>query len=383
MRVDAVADPLRINTATPEDSVEARLIRIWRVLLSVPAVEATDNFFDLGGDSILAVQLFAEIEGAFNVKLPVASLYDASTVAELARVIRGEACEAGWSPLVVIQPQGSRPPLFCFHGAGGNLLIYRDLARHLGPDQPMFGLQSRGLDGISAPLDTVEAMAALYAHEIRRAQPRGPYFLGGYCGGGTIAFEAAQQLVASGEQVALLALFDTMNWSKLKAPAGLTKLLYQVQRLGFHAANILLVERGGRGKFLRGKLQALRHRIPVWRGQWFDRIFRRGGESAAQAGTLGRIWESNDRACAKYVPRPYAGVVTDFRPQKQYRAFNAPDAKWGQLALDGQEVIMLPVYPGGMLTEPFVRHLAGALTRSIDLAMLRGQRTYAASRRIQ
>lgn len=382
MRVGAVSDPLMMSAA-PGDGVEARLIRIWLALLSVPAVEAADNFFDLGGDSILAVQLFAEIEAAFGVKLPVASLYDTPTVAELARVIRGEASEAGWPPLVAIQPKGSRPPLFCVHGAGGNVLIYRDLARRLGPDQPLFGLQSRGLDGNSAPLDTVEAMAALYVDEIRRAQPRGPYFLGGYCGGGTIAFEAAQQLVASGEQVALLALFDTMDWSKLKAPAGLTKLVYQVQRLGFHAANVLLVERGGRGKFLHGKLQAFRHRIPVWRGQWLDRVSGRDNEFAAQARTLSRIWESNDRACAKYVPRPYAGVVTDFRPKKQYRAFSSPDAKWDQLALDGQEVITLPVYPAGMLTEPFVRHLAEALKRSMDIAMLRSQRIHAASRRIQ
>ncbi|MGH9354006.1 MAG: phosphopantetheine-binding protein, partial [Terriglobia bacterium] len=160
-----------LHTNIREDETTRKLVRIWQELLGVGSIGLNENYFELGGDSILAVHLFAEIEKVFNVKLPVASLYETPTIEELAEVLRGEAAVAGWSPLVPIQTAGSRPPFFCMHGAGGNLLIYRDLARHLGPDQPFYGLQSQGLDGGCPPLTTVEAMAALYAKEMRSVQP--------------------------------------------------------------------------------------------------------------------------------------------------------------------------------------------------------------------
>ena len=139
------------------------------------------NYFDLGGDSVLAVQLFAQIEKVFNVKLPLATLFEAPTIEELARILRSEVSTSGWSPLVAIQPSGSRPPFFCIHGAGGNVLIYRELSQNLGSDQPFYGLQSQGLDGSCPPLTRIEDMAALYVKAIRRQQPHGPYFVGGYC----------------------------------------------------------------------------------------------------------------------------------------------------------------------------------------------------------
>jgi thioesterase domain-containing protein len=312
--------------------------------------------------------MFAEIEKIFQVKLPLATLYETPTVEELARVIRGEAASSGWSPLVAIQPEGSRPPLFCFHGAGGNVLIYRDLARRLGLGQPFYGLQSQGLDGSLPPLSTVEEMASLYVKELRKVQPHGPYFLAGYCGGGTIAYEAAQQLQAQGERVALLAMFDTMNWSKIPITMW-NKGLYTAQRLIFHAGSFLSLDSGGMSEFLREKLDILRSRIPVWRGMLLAKFGSAGGGDALSSLILGRIWQMNDAACWRYVPKPYPGTITDFRPAKQYRIFNKPELKWEQLALGGQEVVVLPVYPASMLLEPFVNHLADALTNSMDRAM--------------
>src|SRR5271165_5886106 len=127
------------------------------------SVGADQNYFDLGGDSSLAVQLFARIEKTFHVKLPLATLFEAPTIEELARILQQEARAvepSGWRPLVAIQPSGTRPALFCMHGAGGNVLIYRDLSRYLGAEQPFYGLQAQGLDGSCAPLTTIEEMAA-------------------------------------------------------------------------------------------------------------------------------------------------------------------------------------------------------------------------------
>jgi acyl carrier protein len=203
------------NGFAPPNDVERQLTAIWQELLGIDHIERDQNYFDLGGDSSLAVHLFVQIENVFGVKLPIFTLFEAPTVAELAQVLSRDIAPAGWNPLVAIQPKGTRTPFFCMHGAGGNVLIYRELSKLLGDDQPFYGLQSQGLDGDAQPLTKIEDMAALYVKEIRRVQPTGPYLLGGYCLGGTIAYEVAQQLRAQGQDVALLALLDTTDWSKI------------------------------------------------------------------------------------------------------------------------------------------------------------------------
>jgi thioesterase domain-containing protein/acyl carrier protein len=360
--------PINLQVTQTENETESQLAGIWRELLGLESLDVDQNFFDLGGDSSLAVRMFAEIEKVFKVKMPLAALYETPSIQELARVLRGEISNSGWSPLVAIQPTGSRPPLFGFHGAGGNVLIYRDLSRRLGPDQPFYGLQSQGLDGTLPPLTTIEEMAALYVKEIRRTQPHGPYFLAGYCGGGTIAYEAAQQFEADGEQVALLALFDTMNWSKIPITLW-SKAAYSFQRLIFHVGSFLSLNPSGVSRFLQEKTEILRSRIPVWQGILRAKFTKNTDGDAAMSLVLGRIWQTNDQACWRYVPKPYPGPLTDFRPSTQYRIFDKPDLKWDRLAQGGQEVVVLPVYPASMLHEPFVEHLAVALTKSMDTAM--------------
>jgi thioesterase domain-containing protein len=255
------------------------------------------------------------------------------------------------------------------HGAGGTVLMYRDLSWHLGDNQPFYGLQSQGLDGSCQPLTKVEEMAALYVEEIRRVQSHGPYFLGGYCMGGTVAFEVAQQLRAEGESVALLALFDTMNWHKIPLTIW-SKSSHATQRLFFHAASFFSVDSGGKARFLKEKFDALRNRIPVWRGMLLSRFGKRSSDPTSDS-VLGKIWQANDRASWNYIPKPFPGMVTDIRPAKQYRVFSKPDLKWDRLAQGGQEVVVLPVNPATMLVEPFIEHLALALRRSIDAATLR------------
>jgi thioesterase domain-containing protein len=314
--------------------------------------------------------MFAQIEKTFKIKLPLATLYDAPTIEELAKILRGETAASGWSPLVAIQVAGSRPPLFCMHGAGGTVLMYRDLSRRLGEDQPFYGLQAQGLDGGSSPLTKVEEMAALYVEEIRRVQSHGPYFLGGYCLGGTVAFEVAQQLRAGGETVALLALFDTMNWHKIPLTIW-SKSSHATQRLYFHAASFFSVDSDGKARFLKEKLGVLRSRIPVWQGMLLSRFSNGSSRAVSDSLVLGKVWQANDRASWNYIPKPYPGVITDIRPAKQYRVFSKPDLKWDRLAQGGQQSIVLPVNPAMMLVEPFVEHLAVVLRRSIDAAMSR------------
>jgi acyl carrier protein len=193
----------------PRNEVEATLVKLWQKVLGLKAIGVKDNFFELGGHSLLASRLFAQIQNTFGKNLPLVTLFQSPTVEQLAAVLREHESQGSWLSLVAIQPKGSRPPLFCVHAAGSNVLIYRPLARHLGVDQPVYALQARGLDGQTDPSVRVEEMAAHYIKEMRTVQPEGPYQLLGASFGGLVIYEMAQQLLAQGQQVALLAMLNT------------------------------------------------------------------------------------------------------------------------------------------------------------------------------
>jgi thioesterase domain-containing protein/acyl carrier protein len=192
------------------NDLEQQLVTIWLELLNLERVGICDNFFELGGNSILAVRLFNQIEATFGKTLPLSTLLAAPTIEKLSTFLHQEtSSDERWSPLVEIQAgDPTLPPLFCIHGGGFNILIYRDLALNLDEDQPVYGLQAQGLDGRSVR-DRLEDLASDYITEIRRVQPHGPYYLAGLSNGGNIALEMAQQLQSMGESVGLLALFDS------------------------------------------------------------------------------------------------------------------------------------------------------------------------------
>jgi len=346
--------------------VESTLLAIWAKVLGVRRVDVRDDFFELGGDSLLAVRLFTEIEKIYALRLPLATLFEARTVEALARVVREPKPPAG-SSVVALQPKGGRPPFFCIHGGGGNVVLYSDLARHLGDDQPFYGLQSQGLNGDRPLLTRIEDMAALYINEMRTVQPRGPYFLGGYCMGGTVALEMAQQLRAQGEQVALLAFFDTCNWSNIRPQSLVDHLYFHLQKVVFHWRNFSLLNWGDKRKFLGEKFQTLNSRSIVWLGMLLGRMM--GDRSNNQSVLLARLWRINEDAALGYIPRGYAGRITDFRPLRQYARYLAPGPTWQDLTADGVDCFVLPVYPAGMLGEPFVRDLAARLRKCIDRAL--------------
>jgi thioesterase domain-containing protein len=188
--------------------MEERLAAVWQDVLGVERVGAHDDFFDLGGQSILAARLTAKLRGELGLDVPVGMLVQAPTEEALARALAaGE--RAVRLPLVPLQTFGERPPLFMIHPAGGHVICYRGLAVSLAPDQPVYGLQPRGLEDGQAPIGSLPEMAAYYVDAIRRFRPRGPYRLGGWSFGGVVAWEMARQLRAAGEDVDLLALLDT------------------------------------------------------------------------------------------------------------------------------------------------------------------------------
>jgi len=187
---------------------QQQLTQIWSEVLNVHPVKVQDNFFDLGGNSFLAIRLIADIEQQFGKNLSIATLLQNPTIEQMVTILLQETNSSFWSPLVAIQPSGSKRPFFCVPGVGGNVMYFYDLARQLGSDQPFYGLQALGLDGESEPYTRVEDMASYYIQAIQTIQPQGPYLLGGHSFGGHVAFEMAQQLRKQEQKVALLAILD-------------------------------------------------------------------------------------------------------------------------------------------------------------------------------
>jgi len=360
--------PPQYEFAAPQSETEKTMATIWEDVLSARPIGRDQDYFELGGNSLLATRLFAEIERVFHLHLPISTLFYAKTIAEFAALIEKQHSGDSWSSLVPIQPNGSRIPFFCVHGGGGNVLIYRDLSRHLGSDQPFYGLQSQGLDGKRDLLPRIEAMASLYVDEIKKVQPRGPYYLGGYCLGGTIALEMAQQLRASGQEVAMVALFDTVNWIRLRKRNSIDLLRYHVERIYFHFKNFLLLDFRGMRRFLLEKWKVLHSRTTVWKGSLLSRFSGNTVNNTSESQLLSRLWKVNDEASLAYISKPYLGRIADFRPKSQYALYLEPGVDWDGIALGPLDVHYLPVYPAGMLLEPFVKDLAEALQQAIERA---------------
>jgi thioesterase domain-containing protein/acyl carrier protein len=353
-----------LKPTIPRDHLELKLATIWKSVMGLESIGVTDNFFDLGGHSLLAAQLFDAITKRLGVKLPLATLFKASTIEQLARLIRDETKKDIWASLVPIKTEGTRLPLFLIHAAGGNVLFCRDLARYLGDDQPLYALQSPGLNGESPVDNTVEDIAKRYLEEIRCVQPEGPFLLGGRCFGAFVALEIAQMLRSQGQEVAQLVVFDSApprSMGRLPRVQG-KSIAYYVRKSwdrllsgDFHRVfSNWIVER----KFARRLNDRLRLR-EEWKVAGVRR--NRGLERSYAV------------AARKYVASPYDGSVTLIRSAE----FSALERKnghlgWGELARGGFEHFVVPSQHLDMFREPSVKAVAKLLTDCLDAANAHG-----------
>jgi thioesterase domain-containing protein/acyl carrier protein len=193
----------------PRKPLEHHLAKIWEDLLDRRPIGIDEDFFELGGDSILAMSLLARIADETGCRLPPGGILQARTIEKLAQALHEDRRPEDWTPLAPIWTEGTKRPFFCVHPGGGNVLCYLELSKQLGKDQPFFGLQCPGIDGILEPLTDAEALASQYVAAVRRVQPHGPYAIGGWSVGGVLAYEMAQQLRAAGETLSPLAIFDS------------------------------------------------------------------------------------------------------------------------------------------------------------------------------
>ncbi|MEH2377490.1 MAG: amino acid adenylation domain-containing protein [Nostoc sp.] len=365
--------------ATAENPLQLQLTEIWENVLGIHPIGIQDNFFDLGGNSLLAVRLFSQIEKIAGKNLALSILLQAPTIEQLANIIERERCSKPgvaatptddvksetsipWSSLVAIQANGSKPPFFCVHGLGGEVLRFRELALHLGSDQPFYGLQPQGLDGKQLPYTRIEDMAAHYIQQIQTIQPHEPYLIGGYSSGGIIAYEMARQLVMQGKKVALLVLFDTYG-SRNIASVPLQKPASR------HWKSLLAIASNYVIEPIKGNTQRLKYQIKeiLWRivFQFYLTIRR----PLPYSNRKFMVEEASRQALRKYVLQVYSGRATVFRTEDglvvgQRQA--DPKMGWGKLALGGVDIYDISGIHNSIFKEPHVRSVSEKIKACID-----------------
>ncbi len=306
------------EAAASDDPVEAQLATIWRDLLGVGTVRPEDDFFALGGHSLNAVRMFGRIRKEFGVDLPLATLFEAPKMAALATRIaevgglsrtarsNGDATAAPavvaapWTPLVEIKKGAEGTlPLYCVHGAGGNVLNFRQLSGHLAESVPFYGLRALGSDGGAETDATVEDMAQRYLDAVLARQPEGPYRLAGYSGGGVIAYEMAQRLVAAGHEVSQIYFFDTL------VPEAASRRMNILQKLW--------AARHWDLKFALGWRERRRAVAEARRKSAAIKALLEAGQPLPDELNGVRMTSAYLTAQGRYRPKPYAGPVTIFR----------------------------------------------------------------------
>jgi thioesterase domain-containing protein/non-ribosomal peptide synthetase component F/acyl carrier protein len=350
---DEAGESVETPYEAPCDGWELRLRRIWEELFGISPIGVTENFFDLGGHSLIAVRMMAAVEREFGTQLPLAVLLGAGTIQGLAAVLRDEGAPAPASALVPIRASGSRPPLFCVHGMGGEVLSFVDLATCLGSDQPFYGLQSLPWQGGDDEENTLEEIAASYLAAIREAQPEGPYRIAGYSFGGFVALEMAQQLVAAGESVALLGILDTSLHAKSSA-ADWAQVILQFARPG---CPVTVEELRAAGGVEEQVAYAVEHGVfpPGVTHPTAIRYLRAGNRHSS--------------AKRRYTVKPYPGTITLFRALDGHvTRDDDPTLGWGEVAEGGVEIHDIPGVHDLILQRPNVQALAGVLRAALDRA---------------
>jgi amino acid adenylation domain-containing protein len=364
------------DSAVPRDPVEEKLAAIWTAVLGLKQVGIHDDFFDLGGHSLMAVRLFDRIEKTFGIDLPLGTLFEATTISRLAKVLQKSAQSRLGMEFVSIQPHGSKPPVIFLPSLGGEILYCRPIARYLDPDQPIYGIQPGRSNGCGPQFTPLEEIAARFVEGVRTFLPEGPYHLVGYSFGGKLAYEMARQLSVLGRPVSTLAIID----AELSQP--LDRSVTTILRLAlafFRNLPYWVMD-----DLLRVHPKKMLARI--WR---HVRKLRRGHGSMAGP-SEGRpvgpelqdlfdisqlpdhyrdLMAANLRAYLEYVPKSYPGRVTLFRARTR-PLFHSEhyDLGWGRWALGGVEIKAVPGHHQSILIEPAVATLGRLLKTGLDQA---------------
>ncbi len=352
----------------PAGKMERSMAAIWKDLLGRECGDVEADFFEMGGDSLLMVRVADRMEKAFARKIPIAALVQAPTIRGMAALARAGSAMEAEGPLVPIHPGGRKPPLFGVHDVRGQVLLFASLSAHFGADQPVYGLQPRGLRPGRHVFATIEEMAERYVREVRTIQPAGPYRLAGACFGGVVAFEMARQLEAAGARVELLALMDAFApgtegvMPRLRGPG--PRLRYIGQYLRLHARALAHMSAAELRDYVRGHAATMKRRVlnRFWVG------WRRARKWGGGVPVLEPEGFEHAGYCAikSYVPKPYGGGAVLFRARERSPLGTDLKAGWGDFIHGEIEVCEIPGDHLSMLSHPNRLVVARELERRLN-----------------
>lgn len=371
----------------PSNSIEQSIANIWQDSLKISQVGIHDNFFYLGGESIIALQIIDELRKTLQVKVSLKTFVETPTIAALAQSIastsgttkpsNGQTEKALHSPLVAINSEGSKPPLFCIHPVTGNVISYLPLLRHLGSEQPVYGLQSTLVNEKDEPLTKVEEMAADYIKAIQAIQPEGPYFLAGWSFGGLVAFEMATQLQRQGQKIARLFLIDVA--------VPLNSTVAELDDTTLMAVIGTEISASARADFT-GFLDTLQGMPTESQLPYILELAKQEKVLPAafelkEFQNMVKVFKTNLLALYSYVPQVYSDQITLFRSSElltNYTKFFAetfstpkePALGWDEFSLKPVEVHKVPGNHFTLLAEPQVQVLGDLLRGYLDNVQL-------------
>jgi thioesterase domain-containing protein len=349
----------------PRDELESSLVSIWESVLGIRGIGICTNFFTLGGYSLTIVRLFANINRALSLSLPITTIFNAPTIEQLADIIRGRTI---YSPLVPVQPKGSKPPFFLIH----SYLLYASLPTVLGEDRPFYGL--RELDKSM----TMEDRVASYAKEIRSVQPNGPYYIGGWCAAGPLAVETARQFLNAGEEVGMVVLFDSWRPGYAAELAVQQKNMPEMalrarlrRKYLFHRNKLRPLSRSGKMKYA---WNAALQKFSSMRGSFFvkhwasaQRLFTLFGLPLPHF--MHNVSLETLEAIRTYDGLPFLGRITLIRATDAvYIPGAEPGCGWGAIANKGIDVQWAPGTHESMFLEPNLQAVGSIVRSSLEKA---------------
>jgi amino acid adenylation domain-containing protein len=358
----------------PKTNTEQKLARIWSSLLNQKKIGIHDDFFEIGGHSMIAVALMVKIEKELNIRLPLASLFERSTIHLLAELIDKNSESIEWRSLVPIRPAGTKKPLFLVHGLGLNVLLYTTVINFLDPEQPVYGLQARGLNGVDEPLDTIEKIAAYYISEIESVDKDGPYALAGFSLGGRIAYEMARQLDEKGKKVSFLGVLDaTAEGSVTHLPFLIRsqhRFSFFVNYVSWNIGSFFREPNETKFSVIRRRWNGLKKRMRGLDIKIDKQEMVSKGAKNELPKYLRKVHRANSMANRNYVIRPYNGTVHLFKAQKQ--TFYIPEPVtygWDRVAKGGVYVHEIPGEHSNTFAPPNDKYFADILQMTLDQSM--------------
>lgn len=347
-----------------ETDMQKMVSAIWSDALRIPQISIEDNFFELGGHSLIAVRVMKLIGEKTNQRLPITLLFEAPTIEKLSRLLEQDEKTDSWKSLVPIKPEGTKPALYIVHGSGLTVLVFHALAMNMDADQPVFGLQARGLNGTDDPFDNMKDIAAYYVAEIMDKNPDGPYNLAGYSFGGFVAFEMAKQLKAKGREVNMLAIFDTnadnsVYFDEMSVRLK-KKLRRQFPKLGFIVRS-----------FFKYPVETIKYqrnfiRYNLRKMMIFAGLVKKEVDEDEYLEHADKINEKHDIAFRKYEMKPFNGTIDLFRVKSRMYFLDDPTyLGWKPFALQGLNIHEIKGDHKTFVLSPNVEELARLLGKII------------------